>query len=47
MFWKLISGVTRFSVAAHRSVTALGVATIIAVGVYDFLKARKDRDRLR
>lgn len=44
MFWKVLSGLARGSFLLQRSVTALGVATIITIGVYDFLKARKRHD---
>lgn len=41
MFWKIIGSVVRVSVAVNRTVTALGAATIIILGVYDYTKRRK------
>ena len=40
MFWKILGAVLRTSVTLHKSVTAIGAATIIIVGVYDHLKKR-------
>lgn len=51
MFWKILHGCTRTALAINKSVTAVGFAIIVGVGVYDFLKARRERaqhhDRLR
>ena len=41
MFWKALGAVLRTSITLHRTVTALGAATIIVVGVHDYLKNRK------
>lgn len=41
MFWKFLSGTLRFSLTLQRTVTALGAATIIIVGVHDYLKQRR------
>jgi len=41
MFWKTLSSITRFSIAAQRTTTALGAALLIGIGIYDFLKERK------
>ena len=43
MFWNVLSGVVRTSIAINRSLTAVGAAVIITVGVYDYLKARQRR----
>ena len=47
MFWKILSGVARASIAINKSVTALGLALVIGVGVYDFMKKRKHDERRR
>lgn len=44
MFWKFLSGMSKASFHLGRSATALGAAIIISVGVYDFLKARRERE---
>jgi len=41
MFWKILSAVVRTSTALHKTVTGLGAATIITIGVYEFLKNRR------
>lgn len=41
MFWRILTGVLKTSLTLHRTVTALGAATIIVVGVHDYLKNRK------
>jgi len=41
MFWRIVAGITRTAISINRTVTALGIATIIGVGVYDFLKTRR------
>lgn len=43
MFWKILSAVVRTSTAINRTVTALGAATIITLGVYEFVKNRRKR----
>lgn len=43
MFWNVLSGIVRTTVAINRSLTAVGAAVIITVGVYDFLKHRQRR----
>ena len=40
MFWKILGGVLRTSVMVHRTVTALGAATIIIISVHDYMKNR-------
>jgi len=47
MFWKILGGITRTTIAINKSVTALGLAVVIGVGVYDFMKARSKRDGRR
>jgi hypothetical protein len=49
VFWKILTGLTRTTIAINKSVTAVGFAIVVGVGVYDFMKARKERqhDRLR
>ena len=42
MFWRILGGVVRTSVAINKSVTAIGAAAIIMFGVYDYMKNRKD-----
>jgi len=44
MFWKFLAGMAKGSFYISRSATALGAAVIITVGVYDFLKARRQRE---
>lgn len=46
MFWKFIAGLSKATFHLSRSATAIGAAVVISVGVYDFLKARRGRDRL-
>lgn len=41
MWWNLLAGVLRTSLTLQKTVTALGAATIIVVGVHDYLKQRK------
>ena len=41
MFWKILAGVLKTSITIHRTVTALGAATIIIIGVHDYIKNRK------
>ena len=41
MFWKILAGVLKTSVTIHRTVTALGAATIIIVSVHDYLKNKR------
>lgn len=41
MFWRIVAGTLRLSLTLHRTVTALGAATIIIVGVHDYLKNRR------
>jgi hypothetical protein len=40
MFWTALGNVLRVSITMQRTFTAIGAATIIAVGVYDFVKHR-------
>jgi uncharacterized protein HemX len=47
MFWKILSGLTRTTIAINKSVTALGLALVIGVGVYDFMKKRKQDEQRR
>ena len=42
MFWRILGGVVRTSIAINKSVTAIGAAAIIMLGVYDYMKNRKD-----
>jgi len=42
MFWKILAGVLKTSITLHRTVTALGAATIIVVGVHDYLRKRRE-----
>lgn len=44
MFWKLLTGLSRATFHLSRSATALGAAIVISVGVYDFLKTRRERE---
>jgi uncharacterized membrane protein YadS len=44
VFWKLVSGITRTSLAINKTVSALGLAIVIGVAVHDFLKQRKKED---
>jgi hypothetical protein len=44
MFWKVLGGVMRGSIMINRTFTALGAATIITIGVYDYIQARKRRN---
>ena len=41
MFCKILAGVLKTSVTIHRTVTALGAAIIITIGVHDYIKNRK------
>lgn len=41
MFFKFLGGLVRTSVALQRSVTALGAAMVIAIGIHDYMKGRK------
>lgn len=43
MFWSFLGGLVRTSVAINRSVTAIGAAAIIMIGVYDYMKNRKEK----
>ena len=42
MFWRILAGVLKTSITLHRTVTALGAATIIIVSVHDYMKKRKN-----
>lgn len=41
MFWKLLIGAARAATHINRTVTAVAAATVITVGVIDFLKNRR------
>ena len=43
MFWKILTGAARAAFHINRTVTALGAAAIILIGVHDYMKARKNR----
>lgn len=43
MFWRIIGSVVRTAVAVNKTVTALGAATVIMVGVYDYMRNRRRR----
>ena len=43
MFWRLLTGAARAAFHINRTVTALGAATIIMIGVHDFMKQRRSR----
>ena len=43
MFWNFLGGLVRTSIAINRSVTAIGAAAIIMMGVYDYMKNRKGK----
>lgn len=43
MFWKFLAGAARSTLLIQRTVSAIGVATIVGVGLYDFLKSRNNR----
>ena len=45
MFWRILAGTVRTAVAINRSVTAVGLAVVITVNVYDYLKKRNERLR--
>lgn len=45
MFWKILTGVASAAFHINRTVTALGAATVILIGVHDYLQARKRRER--
>jgi len=51
MFWRFLTGLSKATFHLSRSATALGAAVVITIGVYDFLRARREheerRDRLR
>ena len=47
MFWKILTGAAKVAFHLNRTVTALGAATIIIVGVHDYLKQRRSGGRLR
>ena len=47
MFWRFLAGLSKATFHLSRSATALGAAVVISVGVYDFLKARSQRDETR
>jgi len=47
MFWKFLAGLAKGSFYISRSATAIGAAVVITVGVYDFLKARREQPRRR
>jgi hypothetical protein len=40
MFWKILMGAAKAAFHINRTVTALGAATIIVIGVHDYLKNR-------
>ena len=44
MFWKILTGFARAAITINKSVTAIGAAVVITVGVYDYLKHRKERE---
>jgi hypothetical protein len=43
MFWKILSTAARAAITINRTVTALGAATVIGVGVYDFIRSRRKK----
>jgi hypothetical protein len=43
MFWRILTGTARAAFHINRTVTALGAAAIILMGVHDFMKQRKHR----
>lgn len=44
MFWKILIGTARAAFHINRTVTALGAASIILIGIHDYMKARKRRE---
>lgn len=43
MFWKILTGAAKAAFHLNRTVTGVGAAIVITVGVYDFLKHRPKR----
>lgn len=43
MFWKILTGTARAAFHINRTVTALGAAVVILMGVHDFMKQRRNR----
>ena len=43
MFWSFLGGLVRTSLALNKIVTATGAAAIIMIGVYDYMKNRKEK----
>lgn len=41
MFWNVLSGIVRTSIAINKTVTAIGAAAVIMIGVYDYVQRRR------
>jgi hypothetical protein len=45
MFWKAVSALVRTSTALSRTASALGIATMITLSVWDYTRARKKQQK--
>lgn len=41
MIWKVLTNILRGAVLINKTVTAVGAATIIAIGVYDYVRNQR------
>ena len=41
MIWKILTNILRGEVLVNKTVTAVGAATIIAIGVYDYVRNQR------